>query len=998
MDDQQKSVLEDLTGSFRGELRFDDVTRSVYSVDASLYQEFPLGVAYPLDADDVVALARYAGEHNLPLIARGGGTQVTGAAIGRGLIIDFSRHMNRVIDIGTDTVRVEPGIVRDQLNQVLRKHGRFFPPDPSNSSVTTIGGMLAVDAAGSHAIRVGSTRDHVRSLQVVLAKGTAMELGVEPADPDQWAKLTGEPGDSAIVNPDVAKRDILSRLRKLLVDNHQLIRQYQPQNQVRNCCGYFLRDVLTSSRINMPRMLVGSEGTLGLFTAATLHTSALATHRGAVLLLFGNLDEAIAAVQAVADQQPSACDLLDRRLLSLGREADPRFEAWIPKEAEAGILVEQIAYSEEQVQDRNRMSIETVRDLGVNFRVAREASTPEDVEFLWSLPSRVVPLLSRLPGNVRPLPFIEDVAVPPDTLSDFLHRAQRVFQKHEVTTSLYAHAASGQVHMRPFLPPLTADDAVRIEEIARDLYEVVFSVGGSISGEHGDGLSRTAFIRSQYGPLYKVFREIKDIFDPHNLLNPGKIISDDPHVTIRRLRTVGETPPATVELQLRWNGKTFADAAERCTACGVCRLSESNGLRMCPLFHIDPVEEASPRAKAVVMRDIASGALDPQVLASDSLKHLADLCFNCKQCQSECPSNVNIPHLMIEAKASHVATHGLSPADWSLSRAHSFSRLGCRTAPFSNWVLNNPASRWILEKILGIARQRRLPSFANRPFLTRGNRRRWASAVARAREAAGNEQSSKPVIYFVDHYANYHDTDLARAFLAVLEHNGIDVLIPPRQTATGMAMISAGDLDAARELAEQNVRELCELVREGHQIVCTEPAAALCLRDEYPMLLDHPDVDLVASNVSEAGAFLLRLHRQGRLKTNFAPLELTAAYHTPCHLRALGEGAAFAELLDLIPRFALRRIERGCSGMAGAFGLTRDHFATSLEIGAGLIEEMRSPDITLGVTECSSCKLQMEQPATIPTVHPLKLLAIAYGLMPQLKRSLTPSRKRLIVS
>ena len=260
-----------------------------------------------------------------------------------------------------------------------------------------------------------------------------------------------------------------------------------------------------------------------------------------------------------------------------------------------------------------------------------------------------------------------------------------------------------------------------------------------------------------------------------------------------------------------------------------------------------------------------------------------------------------------------------------------------------------------------------------------------------------NDLSEKPVIYFVDHFANYHDTELARALLAVLKHNGIEVIIPPRQTATGMAMISAGDLQAARELAAQNVREMCELVREGHEIVCTEPAAALCLREEYPMLLDHPDVGLIASHVSEAGAYLRRLHRAGRLRTDFDSLDVTAGYHTPCHLKALGEGTAFAELLDLIPDLKLHRINQGCSGMAGSFGLTRKHFETSLQIGAGLIGQMQSSAFDVGVTECSSCKLQMEQDAVTATVHPLKLIALAYGLMPELRRALLPNKKRLLI-
>ncbi len=994
MDTQQQDIFDDLSGVFRGQLRFDVLSTSIYATDASLYQERPLGVVYPVDADDVVALARYAQDQHIPLVPRGAGTGVVGAAVGRGLIVDFSRHLREIEAIGSETVRVQPGVVRNRLNERLRSEGRYFPPDPSNSATTTIGGMLAVDAAGSHAVRVGSVRDHVRSMEVVLPGGIRFEARSEPLRSGSAGFVPDvvppglEPGTT---KNDLVRERITSRLAKLLADNEPLIRDRQPA-LIRNCCGYLLRGVLTSTELHLPRLLIGSEGTLGLFTSATLHTSPLPAHRGVVLLLFGNLESAISAVQTIAEQLPSACDLLDRRLLSLGRESDPQFEQWIPKTAEAALIVEQTGYSERQVRDRIRMVIESVRMLEQSVMVAREAYTAADVDFLWSLPNRVVPLLTSLPGSIRPLPFVEDIAVPPATLGEFLHRAQRVLQRHEVTASLYAHAASGQVHLRPFLPPPSVVDADRIESIARDLYDVVFSVGGTISGEHGDGLARTAFIRSQYGPLYQVFQQVKDIFDPHNLLNPGKIISDDPHVTIRRFRPVrSSSAPEVTPLQLRWDSEELTQAAMRCNGCGVCR-SQEPGLRMCPFFRIDAVEEASPRSKANVMRNVMSGALDRQSLGSDDMKRLADLCFNCKQCQLECPSHVNIPQMMIEAKASYVAANGLSRADWILSRAHSFGWLGCKLAPVSNWILNSRLCRWVMERTLGIADQRKLPPFARHSFL---------DSCPEPGEKAGlsaGEYGQKPIVYFVDHYANYHDTELAQAFLRVLAHNRIDVIIPARQTASGMAMITAGDLVAARQLADANLRELCELVREGHQIVCTEPAAAFCLSQEYPLLIDHPDVKLLSSRVVEAGQFLRNLHAAGRLRTDFSPVQVVAGYHTPCHLRALEASTPFADLLSLIPGLTLRRIEKGCSGMAGAFGLTQAHFETSLQIGAGLIEEMQSPDILLGITECSSCKIQMEQGTVVPTIHPLKLLALAYGLMPELKRRLQPGTKRLLVT
>lgn len=982
MDEQRRRIIEDLRGVLDGEIRCDPLTATLYASDAGLYQVTPVGVAFPRHREDVAAVARYAAETGLPLIPRGAGTGLAGGALGSGLIVDFSRHMSRIEAIDEQTVRVQPGVVHERLNRVLREYGRYFPPDPSNSNVTTVGGMVGVDAAGSHSVRVGSTRDHVHSLELILAGGNRLEFGREPLNDLQARSADSDADESR------AKAAILRRLADVLRINESLIRERQP-SLVRNCCGYFLRGVLTDAHLDMPRLLTGSEGTLGLVSGATLHTAPLPAHRGVALILFGQLQSAVGTVPAIAAQQPSACDLLDRRLLSLAREEDGRFAEMIPPAAEAALLVEQTGYSEREVRERIRAVVQAVRGVNLRAVVAREGYSFAEVEFLWSLPRKVVPLLSRLKGATRPWPFVEDVAVPPESLHEFLVRAQRVFQRHRLTTSLYAHAASGQVHLRPFLPTPTPRDGRRIEAVARDLYQAVFAVGGTISGEHGDGLSRTAFLRSQYGPLYRVFRQVKEIFDPAHLMNPGKIVSDDPHVTQRNIRPAGRPDPELVELQLRWNPQELTQAALRCNGCGSCKTQET-GARMCPFFHIDSSEEASPRAKANAVRNLMNGVLESREFSSRRMKKLADLCFNCKQCQLECPANVNIPQMMIEAKAAYVAAHGLHRADWILSRAHSFGALGSTLPLMANWLIGTPAARWGLEKLFGIARQRKLPRFARRSFLRSAGRE-----VLRPPRRNGERPTA---VYFVSEYANYYDPELARAFVAVLQHNGISVHAPWGQTTSGMAMVSAGDLDAAREVAEKNVRALADFAREGYPIVCTEPAAALCLKQEYPRLLDHPDVDVVASQVIEAGAYLEQLHKAGEFNARFDPLDLEAGYHTPCHLKALHDGSPLQRLLSLIPGLRVHTIEAGCSGMAGAFGLTKQNFRTSIRMGWGLISRMRTGDLDIGLSECSSCKMQMEQGTTIPTVHPVKLLALSYGLMPEIRQRLQSTRDKLIVS
>ncbi len=998
MDEQRASIVEDLKGLLQGDLQCDPLAVAMYATDGSLYQVPPLGIVYPKHREDVVAVLKYAAGEKLPVIARGAGTGLAGESLGGGLILDFSRHMRQIEWIGEDTVRVQPGVVLSSLNRTLAQAGRYFAPDPSGASVTTVGSMLALDAAGSHSVRVGSTRDHVGSLELVLASGDILEVGSESVEAGPSAlplvnSLASATDGSGIIRTETARGDavrqtLVRRLARLIQNNAELIARHQPP-LLRNRCGYHLRGVLEGQTLHLARMLVGSEGTLGIFTGATLHTTALPAHRGVVLLLFGQMEAAVRAVQSISVLQPSACDLLDRRLLSLAREADETFSELIPADAEAALIVEQTGFSSGQIEDRIRQVIACIKGLPDLSVKIHEAYTPAEVEFLWSLPERVVPLLTRMQGQKRPLPFVEDLAIPPESMQEFLVLSRSVLQKHKVISSLYAHAATGQIHIRPFLDIPTPENAHQLEEIAEDLYQAVFQVGGTISGEHGTGLSRTAFVSAQYGPLYDVFRQVKELFDPDNLLNPGKVINDDPHLTIRNLRPPPVLPPEPVTLQLKWKPDELLQQAARCNGCGRCRTQEPE-LRMCPLFRIDPSEAATPRAKANLIRQVLTGTLPADELGSPEFKQVADLCFNCKQCQLECPPNVNIPQMMIEAKAAYVAAHGLSGTDWVLAQAHSFGLLGSALSSPANWAMNNPIARWLFEKLFGIARHRKLPPFARRPLMRIVRPEFLQRPVIRA--------DVKPVIYFIDHYANFHDPELGLALLAILNHHRIGVHIPPGQGPSGMAMISSGDLEGAREAAELNIRELADFAREGCTIVCTEPTAAVALRQEYPMLLNHPDAELVASRVVEAGTLLEQLYKAGRLRRDFQSLNLHVGYHTPCHLKALGVGTPLRNLLSLIPDLQIHNIEEGCSGMAGTYGLTREHFRESVKIGWGLISRMRAGDLSVGSTECSGCKMQMEQGTSTPTLHPLKLLALAYGLMPELRERLKPSRRKWLVT
>lgn len=1009
MGEARRQINEDLTDALDGDLRIDDVTTALYSTDASLYEVKPLAVAFPKHTADVEVLASYASKNSIPLIARGAGTGLAGGCLGEGIIVDFSRYMNRLLSVNQDTVRVQPGITRAALNAELRKHGRYFAPDPSNSAITTIGGMIGVDAAGSRAFHVGSTRDHIKSVQCVLMGGQTLELGREPADSDfavrQPESYTVEPaapsvGSSGItppvynpnlqltdLTPATRKVDLVERLASIHREAVSEIEQHQPL-LLRNCCGYMMRGTLSGGVLDFPRLICGAEGTLGLVTETTLHTLPLSRHRGMQVLMFGSMEAALQAMQLLLILEPGACDLVDRRLLSLARDSDAGFRDIVRPDAEAGLFLEFNGVSDDDVRRRLKNAAILLESTEHQYVTTATAFEPEEIDFLWSIPSGVVSLLARLKGDSRPLPFVEDIAVPPAEISGFLTLAQKTFQKHEVTATLYAHAASGQLHLRPMLPAPTPDTAELIEAIARDLYRHVKSVGGTISGEHGDGFSRTAFIRSQYGPLYRRFQQIKDTFDPQHLLNPDKIISNDGQLTIRHLRnaqaavdaSATETAPLLPILQLNWSAELAMKSASRCNGCGSCRTTSDDN-RMCPFFRQESTEPNSPRSKANLLRRLISSEETPELLNTDQAREVAESCFNCKQCQLECPSEVDIPHLMLEARAQNVVANGLSKADWLLSRFHTYARFASRFTMMTNRLIRYSVFRGMLEKTIGIAEKRRLPRFSNRPFMK--------SQRVRSEHNTADPTSPTPtVIYFVDYFANHHDPDLAEAFVRILQHNGYRVHIPPLQTVSGMAMIAVGDLDAAREVADANVAELSEAAREGYKIVCTEPSAALCLTQEYPLISSDKDAQIVADQTMDAGAFLWQLHADKKLKQDFSTLDMKVAYHTPCHVKALGPETGLCDLLNLVPGVEVVKIEKGCSGMAGTFGLASEHFSQSLSIGRELIDEMKTIRVNAGVTDCSSCRMQMEQEASIPTIHPLKILAYAYGLMPELKSAL----------
>jgi FAD/FMN-containing dehydrogenase/Fe-S oxidoreductase len=979
VDDQQREhICDDLKGVIRGELLFDELSRVLYSTDASIFEVQPLGVVVPADEEDVQTLVRYAAEHRIPLVPRGAGSGLAGESLGSGLVVDLSQHFRAIFDIGADTARVQAGVVYQELSARLAKENRRFAPDPDSSRQCTIGGMLASDASGARLLRHGYAHEHVAALRVVLDNGDATEIR-------RHRRGSFSDGSQRL-------GDIHSATAALLEQNAGLIHDCGPRTPF-DRCGYRLQDVLTENQLDLARLLVGSEGTLALFTEATLRTVPLPAGRAVILLGFASWEAALQAAQQALHSGPSACELIDHRLLTLARGRDASIAALAPFEAEVALLVE---YESET----QRGAADAVTDLAQELQRERlalsamSACRRDEVDSIWRLRELAVPSLLGIRGKDHPVPIIEDVAVPVEDLPGYIRRTQDILQRYETTASFLVHAGTGQVQARPFID-LDSEDAAKLWAIADDVHELALELGGTVSTQHGTGLARTPWVARQYGPLYPVMRELKAIFDPNGLFNPGKIIDTDHQQArwpLRRL--VKDGSPEQSETRepmnpangasfgpspaLRWQHDELRHEVVNCNGCGQCR-TEAPTQRMCPIFRATQAEAATPRAKANLMRYLLHADTDSRLLTSDDVREVADLCVNCKMCAIECPAHVNIPKLMLEAKAAYTAEHGLSRADWVLARTESFAAVGSAFAFIVNGAFGSRTIRWLMEKFLGVARQRRLPRFARRTFLDRAQRRGWTRPP----------RSSKPrVAYFVDVFANYNDPQMAEAVVAVLHHQGIEVYVPPGQVGCGMASLAQGDVETAREAAQSNLRVLADIARQGYEIVCSEPTAALMLRHDYPDLVDDPDTALVARQTTELTSFLWDLHERERLLSDFRPLNITVGHHVPCHLKALGRPPAGPALLSLIPGVKVHTIDVNCSGMAGTFGLKAENYSLSLKAGQAMLAELGRPEIMFGSTECSTCRLQMEDGGRKRTLHPVQYLAFAYGLMPQVGQRL----------
>ncbi len=951
--EQCSQLAGKLASQVRGEVSGDVLSRALYSTDASMYQIMPSLVVTPTDAADVSAAISFGAREGLSIGPRGGGTGLAGECLSNGIVMDFTKNMNRILTVDGEKnlAVVQPGCVFQQLNDRLGPIRKIFGPDPASGNRCTLGGMMGNNSTGAHSIVYGHTAKYVHWLDTVLSDGSRAKFYADGR----------VDGDSPLV------RKIQAEIPALLAQWQDRIAKHWPPAP-RNRAGYGVKGALANGKVNWTQLLCGSEGSLAVFVEAELGLLDAPKFKCQVQANFVTLDAMAESLASIVAAGATTVELMDNVVMRLARDAYPESADLLPDVA-ASLTIEVDGNTEEQYERKISAILAAIEARpGLASKPVAIRDVARQTELL-TVRKKAVPLLSRGRDVAKAIQVIDDVTVAVDKMPAYLRGLAAIAADEKTTLAYYAHAGDGELHIQPYLNLYETSERQRMQRITRRTFELAWSLGGSVSGEHGCGLVRSGFLAQQYGPVYELFRKIKNIFDPGNVLNPDRIVTDTPGETLMVQNLRYDHQPQAEDLrELHFKNGEFTAEFEACNGCGVCRSMEQSA-RMCPVFKATGLEEATCRGKANMLRNLANGVIPAMMKWDEAVRGVVDHCIGCRMCEVECPSGVNIARLMAEAKAQFARRCGLRWVETVLSQGETMGKLGSTFGPLANAALKFPGARAMMETFTGVDRRRPMP-----PFATGG-------AIRRLRDLAAARKPAKPlgtVAYFVDLFGNYHDHELSRAVIEVLCHNSYEVIVSDQKSAA-LPMISYGELDGAREIIRYNVEQFLPLVRQGIKIVCSEPSAAMCLKKEWMEIVHTSAVAEIAAATIELDEFLLNLKAEGKLKTDFQTVDMEFAYHAPCHLRTLHHHTAM-ELATLVPGVRVRALKNSCCGIAGTAGFKKKHFDLSKAIGSAMLNDLKDGATPNGLTECATCRMQMELFGEKPTYHPAKLLAAAYGL------------------
>ncbi|TAJ85666.1 FAD-binding oxidoreductase [bacterium] len=947
-----REIASALERRVEGEVRFDKYSRLLYSTDASMYEIEPIGVVIPHHKGDVQAVIEVANRFGVPVLPRGGGTSLAGQTVGHAIVLDFSKYMNKVLEVNQEELwcRVQPGLVQDELNAHVRPMGLLFGPDTSTSNRATIGGMIGNNSAGAHSIAYGKTLDHVLELTAYLSDGS--EVVLKNLSPEALhAKMKEDSLEGQICHEIVRlagehRQEILARFPKIM----------------RRVSGYNLDEFVKPQPFNLSRMVVGSEGTLACVVEAKMRLVPKPKWTALNVIHYNDLQEALESSQALLATSPYAMELTDKMILDLARgniEQSKRL-GFVQGDPASLMIVEYAGETEKEVRDK----VEQLEALRTRERIGYTSTLalkPEEVQGIWKVRKAGLGLLLGIKGEKKPIAFVEDTAVDPAKLPEFIKRFREVFRRHDARAGYYGHCSVGCLHIRPLINLKEGSEVKKMVAIADEITDLVLEFGGALSGEHGDGLARSHFNEKLYGPtLYNAFRQVKRAFDPKNLMNPGKIVDAPPMIESLRIGPTYKTWEPETLLDFSGQGG-FAAAVEMCSGMGVCRKKLEG--TMCPSYMATLDEEHSTRGRANALRAVLSGKVSKEDFTGKRLYEILDLCLECKACKAECPSNVDMAKLKYEFLSHYYEANGLPLRNQLFGRIAKWNRLGSRLAPISNWLANSWPNRWLLERLAGIDRRRPLPSFANETFEDWYRNHRSEGDAARG-----------AVVLFHDTFNTFNTPSAAIAATRFLERAGYRVMLAEKKCC-GRPMISKGMLREARDHAAWNVARLFPYVERGVSIVGLEPSCLLTLRDEYPELLRSEATKLVASRSFLFEEFILQEREAGRLSLGFKSDGKKALLHGHCHQKALVGTASTVAALRWAG-FEVTEVDSGCCGMAGSFGFEKEHYDLSVAIGnRRLVPAVKAAEPSVEIVASGiSCRQQIEHLTGRKAKHPAELL------------------------
>ena len=965
--------LKELSAQLEGELYLDDTMRLLYATDASAYQEMPLAVAIPKSKGDIKKLIAFAITNHTSIIPRTAGTSLAGQVVGNGIVVDVSKNFTKIIELNKEEhwVRVQPGVIRDELNMYLKPHGLFFGPETSTANRAMMGGMVGNNSCGSNSIVYRSTREHLLEVDVLLGDGSETTFKALTLD-EFHKKCDGNSLEASIYK---TIRGLLSNY-----DSQVEIRKQFPKKTVeRRNTGYAI-DVLLDSApftagepdFNFCKLIAGSEGTLAFITEIKLNVvPLLKDETGLLCVHFNSIDEALRANLIALKYKPRASELIDHYILECTKgNIEQNKNRFFVKGGPAAILVIELTASTRDgiTAIANECEIE-MRTAGLGYHFPLLFG--DDTKKIWTLRKAGLGLLGNLPGDEKAVPVIEDTAVDTNDLPNYIADFNKILEKYNLHAVHYAHAGSGEIHLRPIINLKTVEGNHLFRIIAEEIATLVKKYKGSLSGEHGDGRLRGEFIKQMVGEKnYESFKTIKYTWDPNNIFNPNKIVDTPPMNTMLRYKPGQKTP--AFKTIFRYHNQDVLQHAEQCNGSGDCRKTHLSGGTMCPSYMATKNEKDTTRARANILREFLTNSEKLNRFDHKEIYEVMDLCLSCKGCKSECPSNVDVAKLKAEFLQQYYDANGVPFRSKLIANFSKSAKLGAMAPRLYNFMVSNAVTGKLIKRISGFAERRSMP------MLHTTTLKKWFSK-RKSNSAKSNLTATRKVYLFCDEFTNYNDTEIGIKAILLLEKLGYEVVIPQHEES-GRAWLSKGLLRDAKVIANENISLLSKLINEKTPLIGIEPSAILTFRDEYIDLADDENYSAakeLAKNVFFIDEFIAKEIDNGNITMDlFTKEKRLIKLHGHCHQKALSSVAPSVKLMSLPENYSVEVIPSGCCGMAGSFGYEKEHYDLSMKIGElVLLPTVRNQtEETIIAAPGTSCRHQIKDGTGKKALHPVEVL------------------------